>query len=125
MDEYDPELDPDPRAWLELSEAERLVLVEDAHEDELDDLPNPTLHCAMHVAVENQVASGDSLPVAGHLRRLISEGLSRHDAVHAVASVLAEQMFWIMKGSDRGGGDPEQEYHSALNRLSARSWRAG
>lgn len=120
---YDPELAPDPDEWLALPERERLRLVENAHDDELDDLPNPTLHFAMHVAVETQVAMGEQLAVAGELRRLISEGLSRHQAVHAVASVLAEHLFKIMKHPVGPARDPNEAYYSALRRLSARKWR--
>lgn len=110
-------------AWLALSEGERLELVESAHDEELDDLPNPTLRCAMHVAIETQVAMGEELPVAGHLDRLISEGLARHEAVHAVASVLAEHMFKIMKHPQEFSRDPNEAYYEALLRLSARRWR--
>jgi hypothetical protein len=123
MDEYDPDIAPDPDAWLALAEGERLDLVESAHEQELDDLPNPTLHCAMHVAIETQVAMGEQLPVAAQLNRLISEGLTRHDAVHAVASVLAEHMFKIMKHTPQSSRDPNEAYYAALLRLSARNWR--
>jgi len=123
MELYDPEFAPDPEAWLALEERERLELVESAHDEELDDLPNPTLHCAMHVAVETQVAMGEQLPVAGHLARLIADGLARHEAVHAVASVLAEHMFNIMKHPQKFSRDPNEAYYAALRRLSARSWR--
>jgi hypothetical protein len=123
MELYDPDTAPDPDAWLALSERERLELVESAHDEELDDLPNPTLHCSMHVAIETQVAMGDELPVAGQLARLISEGLTRHEAVHAVASVLAGHMFKIMKHTLQSSRDPNEAYYSALLRLSARKWR--
>ena len=123
MERYDPDTAPDPEAWLALGEGERLELVESAHDEEFDYLPNPTLHCAMHVAIETQVAMGEELPVAGHLARLISEGLARHEAVHAVASVLAEHMFKIMKHPQESSRDPNEAYYSALLRLSARKWR--
>lgn len=123
MELYDPNIAPDPAAWLALAEGERLELVQNAHDEELDDLPSPTLHCAMHVAVETQVAMGEQLPVAGHLARLVSEGLARHEAVHAVASVLAEHMFKIMKQPQEFSRDPNEAYHAALLRLSARKWR--
>lgn len=125
MESYDPDVAPDPAAWLALGERERLDLVEAAHEGVLDDLPNPTLHCSMHVAIETQVAMGDEFPVAGHLSRLLSEGLERHEAIHAIASVLAEHMFNIMKRSSKTSRDPNESYYSALARLSARKWRDG
>ncbi|MEO7974815.1 MAG: DUF1841 family protein [Thermoanaerobaculia bacterium] len=122
MELYDPDTAPDPDAWLALAERERLELVESAHEEEFEDLPNPTLHFAMHVAIETQVAMGEQLPVAAQLDRLISEGLTRHDAVHAVASVLAEHLFKIMKNKLQSSRDPNEAYYSALLRLSARKW---
>ncbi|HET9226091.1 MAG TPA: DUF1841 family protein [Thermoanaerobaculia bacterium] len=123
MKSYDPDIAPDPVTWLALGEPERLELVERAHEQEFDDLPNPTLHFAMHVVIETQVAMGDELPVAGHLSRLLSEGLERHDAIHAIASVLAEHMFNMMKRPSRSSRDPNEPYYAALARLSARKWR--
>lgn len=38
MELYDPDIAPDPDAWLALSEGERLEFVENAHDEELDDL---------------------------------------------------------------------------------------
>jgi hypothetical protein len=40
-----------------------------------------------HVIVENQAAQGLETPVRRTLARLQAEGLSRHDAVHAVGSI--------------------------------------
>jgi hypothetical protein len=46
-----------------------------------------------HVIVENQVALGEAYPVQSVLLRLMEEGLDRHDAIHAIGSVLAERLF--------------------------------
>ncbi len=42
-----------------------------------------------HVVVENQIALGDEIPVARNLHQLMAQGLDRHDAIHAIASVKA------------------------------------
>jgi hypothetical protein len=68
------------------------VLVVDYHRRTRVKLPNQRLHAAIHVAVENQIAMGDELPVHGVLDRLQAEGLDRHDAIHAIGSALAEHM---------------------------------
>lgn len=118
MDTYDPLTAPDPDAWLALDEGERLYLVEAYHEDE--ELENPTLHAAMHTAVENQLALKDE-PVLRTVERLLRGGLDRHDAVHAIASVFAEHLFGVMKTRKSVSND---KYYRALGKLTAKSWRA-
>jgi hypothetical protein len=46
------------------------------------------LHRVAHVVVENQVALGDPPAVREALARLMGEGLDRHNALHAVGSVV-------------------------------------
>jgi hypothetical protein len=46
------------------------------------------LHAVMHVIIENQVALGDEVPAQRTLRRLMAEGLDRHQGIHAISSVL-------------------------------------
>jgi uncharacterized protein YoaH (UPF0181 family) len=46
----------------------------------------------MHVIVENQLTTGDPPEVPATLARLMAEGLSRHEAVHAVASIVADEI---------------------------------
>jgi hypothetical protein len=49
---------------------------------------NKRLHATAHVIVENQAAMGDATVVPATLDRLMREGLDRHDAIHAIGSVL-------------------------------------
>src|SRR5437870_8278449 len=122
MDRYDPSQPPDPNEWLELDEQERSLLVEDHHRRARIDLPNATLHATMHVVVENQLAANDE-PVVRALARLMKEGLSRHDAVHAIGSVVAQQIFDLLKERDA----PETaraRYYAAVERLTAATWHA-
>lgn len=124
MDQYDPEVAPDPRDWLALDEGERILLVEEHHRNARVALPKSArrLHASMHVVVENQLAMADE-PVVRALGRLIREGVSRHDAVHAIGTVVAEEIYDLLKGEDM----PETarpRYYAAIERLTAASWRA-
>ena len=85
--------------------------------------PNLTAHAAFHVVVENQVALGDETPVQATLVRLMAEGLDRHDAVHAIGSVLASHVFDLFKTPAKRL-DPNVVYFAQLRGLSAASWRA-
>ena len=122
MPDYDPMKAPDAAWWLSLGEDERNVLIVDYHRQAGIKMPNATAHATFHAIVETQVAMGDGLPVARTLARLQVEGLDRHDAVHAIGSILAEGVYDIMKGRKKGP-DPNQAYWAALEKLSAKSWR--
>jgi|SRR5712692_9939735 len=123
MDVYDPSVDPDPSEWLELSEGERIELVAEYHRAAGGSVPNPTLHAAIHTTVETQIAMGEELPVHHTLMRLMTEGLERHDAIHAIGSVLAETMYDMLRETEKVGEEPNAAYFSALDRLSAKGWR--
>jgi hypothetical protein len=84
-------------------------------------LPNARLHAVIHVVVENQVALGDELPVRGTLLRLLREGLSRHDAVHAVGTVLARHLFDLLKNKPQDI-DLNARYYRQLEHLTAEGW---
>jgi hypothetical protein len=50
----------------------------------------------------------------------MTEGLDRHEAIHAIASVLSQFMHDLM--SSPPGGMPNQAYFAALERLTAEVW---
>jgi hypothetical protein len=118
---YDPQSAPDAGGWLRLDESERVDLVL-RHRDARVRLPNAYLHATIHVVVENQLALGDQFPAHRTLERLQLEGLDRHDAVHAIGSVLAKHMYDLLKGGPPAG-DPNEPYRKALEALTAESWR--
>ena len=120
--EYDADSDPDPESWLALGEQERLELVQEHHEREGAELPNAVLHATIHAIVENQLAMGE-LRVRETLDRLRTEGLDRHDAIHAIGSVLSELIWHAARGSS-GDVKPEK-YLEGLTKLSAKRWRTG
>ena len=120
--QYDPDRHVDPDAWFEFDESERIEAVKEYHRRGKVPLPNANLHATTHVIVENQVALGDAYPVQSVLFRLMAEGLSRHEAIHAIGLVLAERLFAGL----REEGQPailNAEYLEKLNRLTAESWR--
>lgn len=120
MNRYDPNRRPDARACLLLDEQEKIELVERYHERARVELPNPTLHAAMHV-VENQIAMGEPPEVELSLSRLMSEGLDRHDALHAIGSVLAEHMYACLRSE--GQPPAPSQYAERVLQLTAEGWR--
>ncbi len=122
MDTYDLLYPPDPQTWLDLDESEQLDLVSEYHESMEEECPSPSAHAAIHVAVENQLA--EPLPsVEAALQRLRAEGLDRHDAVHAIASVLMEHVCDIIQGHSPEA-DPNEPYYRALEKLTVETWYA-
>ena len=125
MEAYNPEHMSEPESWLELDEQERIVLVETYHRVARIKLPNVTAHAALHAIVENQIALNLD-PVVRAMHRLGKEGLTRHDAVHAIGSVVAEHLFDMLKTNQNDDAAALQaRYDAAVERLSAASWRRG
>jgi hypothetical protein len=122
MREYDPTLNLEPAKWGLLDEDEKLQLVQKYHERFDPDMPDLGLHSVVHTIVENQVALGGETPVAANLVRLVSEGLDRHDAVHAIASVLVNYLHEMLSGSDTK--DQNEQYFEALAELTAEVWNS-
>lgn len=121
MWKYDPDHDPDPAQWLAIDEVLRTESVRRYHRKIRAEVPNMNLHALAHVIVENQLA--EDLPEARRaLERLLGEGLDRHDAIHAIASVLMGH-FWNLLKKPQGPGDPNVPYLAALEKLTAESWR--
>ena len=60
--QYDADEQPDPDAWLELDETERIDLVIEYHRRTGVQLESPEPHAIAHVVVENQVALGEATP---------------------------------------------------------------
>ena len=122
MKHYDPETAPDPTEWLQLDEQRRIDLVERHHRAARIKLPNVAVHAVFHAIVENQIAEGLE-PVLRAMKRLSAEGLSRHDALHAVASVVAEHLFEAMHTKDETFANAAQaQYNAAIERLTVKEW---
>ncbi len=126
MDRYDPEVACDSREWLALDESERLLLVEEYHRDARISLPRSArrLHATIHTIVENQLVLEDQTIVRATLKRLMDAGLTRHDAIHAIGSVLTEHIYDLlhMENLPPEGHAP---YYAALQQLTVEKWRGG
>jgi hypothetical protein len=116
---------PDSKEWLELDESLRIELVRNSiGEDIEDDVPEDArfLHATIHVVVENQLAMGvDPVPVT--MEKLIRRGLTRHEALHAIGAVLAEDIFDLLQSNEKSW--PKHRYRRRLEKLTAKRWRKG
>jgi hypothetical protein len=122
IDSYDPFTAPDAEQWLALDEDERILLVLDYHVRARIEAPGANAHATLHVVVENQIALGDETPVRNKLRQLMARGLDRHDAIHAIASVLVNDLHRAVR-EGAPAVDPTERYYAALKRLNARKWQ--
>jgi hypothetical protein len=121
---YDADKAPDPQEWLELDEQVRIDLAIAYHRRyHLQMGQDPQMHGIAHVIVENQVAAGDTTVVPATLARLMREGLDRHDAIHAIGSVLMGIIFEMTtKKTDVDFN--AQQYGRELAELTAAIWRS-
>jgi hypothetical protein len=119
--EYDPLVGPNPDDWLASGEQQRLDAIELYHRRAGIKVERATAHAAMHAVVENQIAEGDQWPVRRTLLRLMAEGLDRHEAIHAIASVLAAHLNEHLREAD-SERDFVGPYFSELEELTAEGW---
>jgi hypothetical protein len=118
---YDPLKAPDPERWLAMDEQVRMDLALAYHENAGIEVPGMSAHAALHAVVENQIAIGDETPVQRKLQQLMAQGLDRHEAIHAIASVLIKHLANVSQGR-LPSGDPNKRYYAALARLNAKKW---
>ena len=109
-----------------MDEQQRLDLVLAYHRRTGVGGPRERVHAVIHVVVENQIAD-DELPVRHTAQRLMSEGLNRHDAIHAIGSVLAGHLNDLMREGDPDGQprkprDANEAYFAELEGLTAEDW---
>ena len=121
---YDADHAPAAKKWLGLGEQERLDRVKRYHETAFEPgrrPPSLLRHAGMHVIVENQIASREPPQVAEALGRLKNDGMSRHDAIHAIGWLLTEHMRQAM---EKNNPVDEGAYARDLEDLSLASWLA-
>ena len=122
MTTYDPDIPPVPSEWLAADEALRLALVTAYHQGMDFAGSRLRLHAAIHVVVENQIALGEEV-VVDAMARLQNDGLSRHDAVHAIGAVVSEHLFEIIRSDSDDGVEQSTPYVDRLKNLTAETWR--
>ncbi len=118
---YDPKVGPRPADWLAASEDERWSAVRHYHEATEQPHEGSGGHAAIHTIVETQLAQGHPAATDA-LARLQRDGLDRHDAIHAIGSVVAKDIYNMLK--HRTTHEPEG-YARRLAALTANSWRRG
>lgn len=94
---YDADVGPDPEQWLALDESVKIRAIEAHHRELAVDLPNPTMHATLHVAVENQLAANTPPETRATLERFTTAGVARHASVHAIGSVVAEALWEMLR----------------------------
>ena len=124
FDHLDPDVGPpSPEAWLALDEDERFQLLSEAHSplpQGHPPLPNSNVHISFHVIVENQLAMNEPPQVRAALTRLMNDGLERHDAVHAIACLVADA---LADAVHEGSPFSTESYATALAEITPESWR--
>jgi hypothetical protein len=123
MNRYDPDKTPNAEEWLALAENARIRLAEEHHRAARTKLPNLKAHAVFHAIVENQIAENTE-PVVRAMARLTKEGLPRHEALHAIASVLAEHIHDLFNAK-ADQSNSAAIYNAAVERLTAKGWRGG
>lgn len=118
--DYDPLTGPDPQAWLELDESERMDAVLQHHKKTGFGTGNLRGHAIVHAVVEAQIAEGLERAIAA-LERLQGEGLDRHESLHAIGAVLSTHLYEAATGD---AGFDRESYDRELDALTAAAWRA-
>ena len=75
---------------------------------------SPQLHDAMHEVVENQIKNGTPKETKITLDRLKQLGYARHEAIHKIAAVLLEEIYFMEKNNRVFS---ETKYIKKLNKL--------
>jgi hypothetical protein len=120
---YDPNRSPDPQEWLRLDEQSRISQAEKYHKKGGIRLPNTRAHATFHVIVENQIAQSEEAVVRA-LERLKTQGLNRHDSIHAIAWVLSQHLYELMtEDNDDTKEVVNARYFAAVERLNAQDWQ--
>lgn len=123
MKAYNPDAPPDSNAWLATDEEARIISVARYHRLRGIQGAPGRVHSIIHVVVENQLAMNEPV-VVETLARLRAEGLSRHDAIHAIGSVLAEQIYHLLKQREPGTrASTNAVYVERLKALTAAGWK--
>lgn len=76
------------KLWDRLDKLEEAELIQDG--------VDPLLHVQMHAMVEAQRVEKDPPEVEAAIRALLRKGRTRHQAVHAVGSLVAEELYHML-----------------------------
>ncbi|MEO6280047.1 hypothetical protein [Roseateles sp.] len=116
---YDADRPLEPAAWLALKPAEKLRLAVTFHASKRLASGRYKSHAPMHVALEDRVARREA-PVVHALARLQQQGMTRHDALHAVGDVLTEHLRLLDTAPGPiAAGAWQRRFNEALEQLQA------
>ncbi len=121
--DYDATRGPTSEQWLDLDEVEKVLAVEDYHRAQSAELEPEGLrmHAIIHSVIEEQIAWAEPPAVGITLERLMREGLDRHEAIHAIGSVLLDT---ILDVASNGREPDEEQYARGVTELTAKAWQA-
>lgn len=119
LTKYDPDRAPDPQRWRAQNGMDLMDIVQRYHRRAGIRLPDERIHAALHVMVENQVALGAQTPVGEAVDRLMGEGMSRHDAIHAVGAVLDKHVF---QAHSTGIPVSREAYYADIRAVTKEAW---
>ena len=123
MKNYDPSISPDPEQWFELDEQERIELAfqfVENFETEVNEEAHK-VHATIHAIIENQLAENVE-PTLETYKRLIRQGLNRHETIHALGAVIFEDIIAVMESKTH---QPLGKHKLRLRKLTAKRWRKG
>ena len=122
---YDPDIAPVASGWLALPEMERIRLVQNYHVAARIKTPRMKAHAAIHAVVENQIATGYG-PSERAVLRLQSQGLSRHESIHAIGAVIAKFIHELsFEQTEDQRASVQSRMSAAIERLDAKTWITG
>ena len=121
MHQYNPAKSPKPSEWLALDELTRLDLISQFHEDHGEFGESMEAHAGIHAAGETQLAM-DVPNARDALVRLRRSGLTRHDAIHAIGSVLAEHLHGLVHNQDVQPDEANSRYYERLRSFTKEDW---
>jgi len=99
-------------------------IVRDFHEASGEEFPEDALemHTIFHVTVENQLAEKVEL-LPETIAKLTRQGLDRHEAIHAIAAIISEDIFDLWKGNKTEFST--KQYRRKLEKITAKRWKKG
>ncbi len=121
MHQYNPAKDPKPKEWLAIDESARLDLIYEFHEEHGEFGESMETHATIHAVVETQLAM-DVPNARDALVRLRKSGLTRHDAIHAIGSVLAEHLHELVHNRDVQSDEANSRYYERLRSFTKEDW---
>jgi len=121
MADYDPSKALDRGEWLDLDEGEQLDIVTVFHESHGEFGDSIDVHAGIHVVIETQIATATP-EVTAALHRLMKQGLTRHDAIHAIGFVFFEGVQDLLESDLSSEGDENEFYYEKLSSFSVDDW---